>query len=321
MIIFSGIRLTTYADKLSDQLQFGKIWVGIVLLGLVTSLPEAVTSLTAVISMRADNLAIGNLVGSNNFNPMLIVVMDIMYRKGSITDAIHPDKSHRVSSSLAVVLALIVVAEIALPGGGFLGFHIGRLSIGSILIAVLYIGGIKYLAAIGISEHSMPSASEQKPKTALRRIWINLAVSAALVTVGAIWLANTADLIAQQTGLGHTFFGSIFLAFVTSLPEIVVSLSALRLGSFDLAVGNIFGSNMTNMFIVFVCGLFHRGDPILSAVSKTHMVTAALGILLTGVVMTGIHIKGKKTVFGIGWDSVVMIGLFIAGTAFLYELR
>ena len=86
-------------------------------------------------------------------------------------------------------------------------------------------------------------------------------------------LAQSADEIALQTGLGRTFVGSIFLALVTSLPEMVVSLSALKMGAFDLAIGNIFGSNMTNMFIVFFVFLspILRG-PILYDVGSTHIV-------------------------------------------------
>ena len=136
-----------------------------------------------------------------------------------------------------------------------------------------------------------------------------------------MWLAGSADVIAEQTGLGRTFFGGVFLAFITSLPEMVVSLSALRLNSLDLAIGNIFGSNMTNMFILFICSLFHRGGPILGTVSSAHVITAMLGIVLTYVAISGIYVKNKKTVFGLGWDSLVMAFFFIVGTGILYKLR
>ena len=74
-IVYAGVLLTKYADILSDRLHLGKTWVGIVLLGFVTSLPEAITSLISVVSLTADDLAIGNLFGSNNFNPMLICLI------------------------------------------------------------------------------------------------------------------------------------------------------------------------------------------------------------------------------------------------------
>jgi cation:H+ antiporter len=152
-------------------------------------------------------------------------------------------------------------------------------------------------------------------------VWAGLIISAVLVVGGAMWLARSADTIAVETGLGETFVGSIFLAIVTSLPEMVVSLSALQMGSLDMAIGNIFGSNMANMFIVFLCGLFHRGGPLLGAVVPTHMFTAALSMLLVHIAMKGIAMRNKKTFFGLGWDSIIMLLVFFFGTLYLYRVR
>jgi len=322
IIIYAGIRLTIYADKLSDELQLGKVWIGIVLLGLVTSLPEAITSLVSIVSLGADNLAIGNLLGSNNFNPMLIVVIDVMYRQGALTTDIQPSSLHKVSACFAILLSGIVIVDIVfnVPVLNIRGMS---LSAGSLMIAVCYFVGMRKLALLS-TEQSVISPSSERPvqqNTVMIRIWIQLLINAVLVIVGAMWLARSANIIAQQTGLGGTFFGSIFLAFVTSLPELVVSISALRLGSLDLAIGNIFGSNMTNMFIVFVCSLFYRGAPLLGAVSKVHVITAALSILLTYVAVKGIFIRNKKTVFGLSLNSLIMIVLFLIGTGILYKLR
>ena len=141
IIILAGIRLTVCADKLSDELQIGKVWIGIILLGITTSLPEAITSLTAIISLRANDLAIGNLLGSNNFNPMLIVFMDVLYRQGSITNALKPNISHQVSARFAIVLTFLVIFDIMF-NGAFPAFPVGSLSVGSILIPVFYFIGI-----------------------------------------------------------------------------------------------------------------------------------------------------------------------------------
>lgn len=322
IIIFAGIRLTVYADKLSDELKFGKIWVGIVLLGFVTSLPEAVTSLVSIISLGANDLAVGNLLGSNNINPMLIVVMDIMYRQGSLTNDIRPNPLYKLSARFSALLALIVIADIVLIAA-FPSFHVGPVSVGGILIAFFYFIGMRNIARLSKAQSVISPSKDRtaRQNMSVTRIWIELSVNAILVIVGAIWLAKSADVIAVQTGLGRTFVGSIFLALITSLPELVVSLSALKLGSLDLAIGNIFGSNMTNMFIMFFCGLFQRGGHLLEAVSKTHIVTAVLSILLTYVAVKGIYVKNKKTVLGVGWDSLIMIVLFMVGTGILYRLR
>jgi len=322
IIIYAGIRLTIYADKLSDELQLGKVWIGIVLLGLVTSLPEAITSLVSIVSLGANNLAVGNLLGSNNFNPMLIVMVDFMNRQGSMTSTVEPNSLHKVSACFAILLSGIVIVDIIfnVPVLNFRGMS---LSAGSLMIAVCYFVGMRKLALLSTGQSVISPSSEKlaQQHTPMVRIWTQLLINAVLVIIGAIWLARSADIIAQQTGLGGTFFGSIFLAFVTSLPELVVALSALKLGSLDLAIGNIFGSNMTNMFIVFICSLFYRGVPLLGAVSKVHVITAALSILLTYVAVTGIFIRNKKTVFGLSWVSIVMIIIFIIGTGILYKLR
>ncbi len=314
MIVISGVRLTRYADKLSDQIQLGKVWVGIMLLGLVTSLPELVTSLIAVISIGAEDLAVGNLLGSNNFNPMLIVVMDIIYRKGSVTNAIVPRSSHKISAFLAMSLAIVVIMQIF--------FRIPFLfSLGSFLIVLIYFGGMRYLAHIGKAESQTQQYDTSQKPMSLSRIWINLIVSAILIVLAAMWLTHSADTIAEKTGLGRTFVGSILLAIVTSLPEMVVTISALKLGSFDLAVGNIFGSNMTNTFILVICDMVQPGAAILNAVAPTHIFTAILSVILVGVVVTGIYTRNKKTIFGLGWDSVIMIFFFIMGTGLLYKLK
>lgn len=321
IIIFAGIRLTIYADKLSDELQLGKVWVGIILLGLATSLPEAITSLASIVSLGANNLAVGNLLGSNNFNPMFIVVMDVMCRQGT-TGTIQPNSSHKVSACFAILLSGIVIVDIIfnVPVLNFRGMS---LSAGSLMIAICYFVGMRKLALLSTGQ-SVITPNSGKPvwqNATMIRIWTQLLINAVLVIVGAIWLARSADIIAQQTGLGGTFFGSIFLAFVTSLPELVVSISAVRLGSLDLAIGNIFGSNMTNIFIVFICSLFYRGAPLLGSVSKVHVITATLSILLTYVAVKGILIRNKKTVFGLSWNSLIMIFLFFIGTGILYKLR
>jgi len=311
VIVWAGVRLTTYTDRLSDRLQLGKVWIGVVLLGFVTSLPEVITSLSAMISLKADDLAIGNLLGSNSFNPMLLVVMDIAYRKGSVTSAIRPHFSHTVSALCAVMLSLTV--------GVGIYWNLGWIASG--MIAVMYFGGMYYLARLEKKEEFAEAPLTPEGQMSLIQIYCNLALSAGLVIGAAIFLANIADVLAETTGLGRTFFGSIFLAFVTSLPEMVVSLSALRLGAFDLAVGNIFGSNMTNMFIVPVCDIFHQGDSILNGVSTTHIFMVGLSVVLTLVVLGGMRYKNKKTFLGLGVDSFIMIVLFIIGTRVLYQLR
>lgn len=321
-IVLAGIRLTEYADKLSDQINIGKAWIGIVLLGLVTSLPEAITSLASVISLQANNMAIGNVLGSNNFNPLLIFVMDAFYKRGPVTNDVDVNKSHDISSAYAILLTLVVIVEVVLGMQGY-SFRVSFVSYGTVLLAVVYFLGMRSLAKID-SDQQKPSdvcpVKAQDCTTTLMNIWINLIISALIVIIAAIFLAKTGDAIADITGLGRTFVGSIFLAIVTSLPEMVVSLSALRLGSFDMAIGNIFGSNMTNIFIIALCDLFYKGA-ILSSISPVHLLTASISIVMVLIAIIGIKTRNKRALFGLGWDSILMLFVFVVGNIFLYRLR
>ncbi|MCK5214293.1 MAG: sodium:calcium antiporter [Candidatus Omnitrophica bacterium] len=320
IIVAAGIRLTIYADALSERLRLGKAWIGIILLGLVTSLPEAVASITAVASLHANDLAIGNMVGSNNFNIVLIFLMDIVYRQGSVTNGFVFRKGSVLPILFAVALTFIISAEIcfkgAVPVFGFLGG-------GALFVGAGYLLGIRILSHyqeephVAVEEGLIPGVAART----LPVIYINLFVCAALVVLGAVWLVGTADTIAEITGLGKTFVGTLFLAFVTSLPEMVVTISAVRLGALQMALGNIFGSNMINMFIIFLTDLVYKKGAILATVSQTHLVAAFSSILLSLIVLAGIKYNKKKTLLGLGVDSWVIAIIFLFSMNLVYMLR
>ena len=320
IIIFAGSRLTLYADILSDRYNIHKAWIGVALLGMITSIPEAITSIAAV-SVGAIDLAVGNILGSNNINPMIIVVMDAMYRKGSITDSVDSNRAHTISALFAIILSMIVLGQIYLSPR-IPGPCTGYIVLGDFLIAGLYFYGIKVLASQGEEPSVLePQVSGGSKDVSLFRIYGNLVLCAVLVIAAAIWLANVGDRLAETTGLGETFFGSTFLAFVTSLPEMVVSISAVRLGSFGLAIGNIFGSNMVNIFILVLCDVFFRQGSILVFASQTHIITIVLSAILVSLPVIGINLKNKKKILWLGWDSVMMTIIFLLGSWIIYYLR
>jgi len=228
-------------------------------------------------------------------------------------------KTHELSGRLAAVFGLIVLVYILV--GNNLPLNYGRLSICGLAVIILYFVGMKVLSSLSKDYQVQDLADNKENKEQpLSHVIIKALFFAALIIISAIFLSNSADKIAETTGLGRTFVGSIFLAFATSLPEIVVSVSALKLGSIDLAIGNIFGSNMTNIFILALCGLIRQGQPILNAVSNTHALTAGVGMLLTIVILVSIN-KKKKTVCSVGLDSWFMLAVFLFGMSMLYNLR
>jgi len=322
VIVAGGVRLTRYADILSDRLKLGKVWIGMILLGLVTSLPEAVASLTAVISLSANDLAVGNMFGSNNMNILLIVIMDILYRRGSVTDDVHDSPSRTLPIVFAAGMTMVFILEIVFAGGRRIP-EIFYLSPGSLAVFFGYLAGMKYLAGIARSDYASfvapvePTARELSLKT----IYLNLFLSAALVVGATVLLTEASDQIALTTGLGRTFIGTMLLALVTSLPEMVVTISALRLASLDLAVGNIFGSNMINLFIISLSDFCYRPGALLASVRPIHLLTCFIGLSLTLTVLAGIRMKNKPTWFNLGWDSWLSGIIFVLGSTALFVLR
>ncbi len=255
------------------------------------------------------------MVGSNNFNVLLIVFLDIVYRKGAITNLVEYHRAHFLSALVALILAGIVALEIGLSHW-FILPEIFGLSIGSVVLVGLYFFGIRKVCLSNPGD-CLP-ADGQTQSFSLKKIYTGLAVSAVCVVIGSVWLAYAADGIAQSTGLGRTFVGSLFLAAVTSLPELVVTISALRLGQVDLAIGNIFGSNMVNMFLMALCDPFARGRALLQDVSTAHIFTIMIGFILTFIVLQGLKQRQKAKLLNIGWDSWLILIVYSLGVFGLY---
>jgi len=124
-----------------------------------------------------------------------------------------------------------------------------------------------------------------------------------------------------MTGLGETFVGNIFVAVSTSFPELAVSIAALRIGAVDMAVGNIFGSNIFNMFILAIEDIFYFKGPLLSFVQGQHMIPSLLAMAMTGLAIAGLIYNAEKKLFVWAWDSFGIIVLFAVNLVLLYLLH
>ena len=139
-------------------------------------------------------------------------------------------------------------------------------------------------------------------------------LSAAVVVVAAIKLAQYGDIIAVRTGLGGLLVGTIFLAAATSLPEFITSISAFQAGSPNLAAGNLYGSNMVNILLLALIDLAIYQVPLLRRMAVAHTLTAVLATLL--MLLSVIFILGDIEL-SIGWvgiDSLILIGVYFGGT-------
>jgi cation:H+ antiporter len=112
---------------------------------------------------------------------------------------------------------------------------------------------------------------------------VNYIINAPFVITAAIFLPEIGKGIAKITGLGQTFVGNIFIAISTTLPEVVVSVSAAKMGAIDLAIGNLFGSNIFNIFILALDDVFFTKGHLLSFANQNHIISPLSAIAMTTI--------------------------------------
>ena len=161
--------------------------------------------------------------------------------------------------------------------------------------------------------------AERYPGVTLRDALLRYAGAAAIVILAALYLPFTAEELAQQMQWNQSFVGTLFVSFATTLPELTVTIGALRIGAVDLAVGNLLGSNLFNLAILAVDDLFYLPGPLLAAVSPIHLVSALSALVMTGLAIAGLLYKPAGRLFGtVGWISLLIIWVFGSNAVFLF---
>ena len=188
--------------------------------------------------------------------------------------------------------------------------------------------GIYLIAVWGIFKYEHAALIESPPtkieytashSADLKKAIGGYAINALIVIGAAVFLPYFGEHIASHTGLGNSFFGTLFIAAATSLPELVVSLAALRMGSLDIAVGNLLGSNVFNMFILGVDDVFYREGSLFKDISPSHLLSVFITIIMTAVVGLGLLFKPKKKqVWHFSIDTFIIIILYIALIIYLF---
>lgn len=325
IIVIAGTKLSRYGDQIAEQTGLGGLWIGVVLVAGATSLPELLTDLSAAL-IPAPDLAVGDLLGSNMANMLILGIIDLFYPQKRVWR--QTAYEHTLSAALAMTLTglaalfLLYRTKVVLWGVGA----------DSLAIALIYLLGMRAVyrhedmrrrqqQREKVVQAAQEAGDESPPRPIrLRRASIGFALATLAIVVAAPLLAVSAKEIAERTGIAATFVGASLVAGATSLPELVTSLAAVRLGAFDLAVGNLFGSNAFNMCVLFFTDIAYRPGPLLSAVSQTHALTALISILLMNVGLMGIIYRAEKRFLLLEPDSVLMIVGYSLGMWLLFRV-
>ena len=316
VIVLAGVRLARYGDVLGEKSGLGRSWIGVVLLAATTSLPELFTGFGATALAPLPDIALGDVLGSCMFNLLILSFMDAVQPEPLSARA---HQGHAVSIGFGLVLIGVagtgLVADPYLPPVAWMGLY-------SPVLIVLYFVAMRIIFAHERQRRARETqevAEElQYAQTTMRAAVVHYSVAAVVVVIAALWLPRLGAELARQTGLGEAFVGSLFVAITTSLPEIVVSLAAVRIGALDLGIGNVLGSNLFNLLILGLDDVFYRRGPLMADADASHSVSVVAIVMMNALFLIGLTYKVMTKRFVVTWDTGAIGAVYVVAVTLSY---
>jgi cation:H+ antiporter len=312
LIVLAANQLAKHGDIIAVRTRLGGMFIGVLLMAGATSLPEVLTSISSL-NQNAPNLAAGNLLGSNTFNMFLLAIIDITRRNQRILRK--AALKHALTGSLAVFMIGFVVFFMLAD----IDVQIGWVGMDSLLILAVYFVAVWLIQGNSspVAHAGIEPAIPEGTASLLRGVIGFLLAAGALVVVTPI-MVESANEIAVITGLGTTFIGTTLVALVTSLPELVTTLAAIKIGADDMAIGNLFGSNMFNMFAIGLTDVFFTQGRFLSVIDPSFLLVGMIGLLMTGMGLIGNLAKLEKRIWFIEIDALALIVFYFSSLWLLF---
>lgn len=318
ILTVAGERLSRNGDIIAEKTGISGSWVGLVLLAGVTSLPELVTGLSAVALAKAPNIAVGDVFGSCVFNLTILAVVDFLHRGESVYR--RASQGHILSAGFGVILIGFAGLNVLLAQKGVV-LALGHVGAYSPIFVALYLVAIRSVwdyEREQVVEHAAEEAGRY-PGVTLRQATIRYLLAALGVVAAGSWLPFIGIDLAHAMGWHKTFVGTLFVAAATSLPELVVTIAAVRIGAVDMAIANLLGSNLFNVAILAADDAAFLPGPLLSHVSPMHAVSAASASVMTGLVVVALLYRPRARVFRtVGWASLGLLTVYLLNAYFLY---
>lgn len=302
LLIKGADYLVSGASSLAFKLGVAPLVIGLTIVAFGTSAPELIVNLMASISGNTD-IAIGNILGSNIVNILIIlgvsaIIYPITVQKSTIWK--------EIPFALLAVIVMAFMASDALIDGASSSYlsRIDGLVLISFFVIFLY-----YI--VGLAKQS-PSDSAEKPKEmSLTHSVMYIIVGLVGLVVGGKWIVDGAVIFAKSFGVSESLIGLTIVAIGTSLPEFATSVVAAYKKNSDIAIGNIVGSNIFNIFWILGISAFIAPLPFAPALTVDILVTLLATLLLFLALFVGKRHTLEK------WQGVVFILLYVGYIAFL----
>lgn len=311
LLVLAAVKLAEYGDTIALRTGLGRLFIGTLLLAGATSLPEFLNAINSI-NQSVPDLAAGDLFGSNMFNICLLGLFDVIYwRRNILLKAVN---KHILTAGIAVLLGSLAVFFVQ----AHVPWHIGWLGVDSLVLIVVYLGGVYLLQRhspfAGPTNAELSEAHVPRLGPAL----VGFALSAALLVMVSPRLVESSIDIARITGLGTGFVGIALVGIVTSLPEMVTCVVAIRLHAYDLAVGNLFGSVIFNTFALGMTDLFFTRGRFLSEIDPIFGLVGLISLILSSVALVSNTVHRRRLRFS-HLDAVIIIFIYALGVLFIYQ--
>lgn len=317
LIGLGGTQLCRYANIIADKTGLSGSWIGLILLATVTSLPELITGVSALTLANVPNIAVGSLLGSCIFNLVILVVLDYLVRGESLYRRASP--SHILSAGFGVILIGFVGLNVLLVDKA--SFNIAHIGIYTPAIVLFYIVAMRalYIHERARVKEFVEKVADRYPNMTLHQAYTRYLLSALVVIATGIYLPFVGTQLAEVMGWHNTFVGTLFIAGITSLPELAVSIAAFRMGALDMAIANLLGSNLFNILILALEDMIYLAGPLLTHTSPLHAFSALSAVIMSGIVIVGLVYRPSTRLFiSIGWVSLSLFTLYLLNTYVFY---
>jgi len=317
VVLVCGLRMTDLADRIADRTGLGEALVGGVLLGAATSLSGSVVSLSSALSGQA-SLAFANGIGGIAAQTAFLAVADMIHRRANLEHAA-AELANLFQGALLMVLLTIPLIAYTTPE-----FSIWSVHPASLAILAAYAGGLFATSRVQAAPMWRPVATsetredlpdeEEARNNPLGLLLVFIAMMVLLSLAG--WtIARTGAEFTGRLGLSSTLVGALMTAVVTSMPELVTTIAAVRRGALQLAVGGIIGGNTFDSLFLVVSDIGYRDGSIYHAVQPQDYFWLAIGLAMTGVLLMGLMQRERRGVGNIGWESLTLILIYAGAIA------
>lgn len=315
-----GVRMTHVARKLAADTGMGEALMGAVFIGASTSLSGIIASTTAAASGFAE-MAVSNALGGIAAQTFFLALADMVYRKANLEHAAASAENLMMSAFLITLLAIHLVA-FAVPEASIFSVHPA-----SLILIGAYLFGVRLLS----KTHKMPmwmprrtsetkiekEGKHHRSRRLNKKLWARFAVYSFIVGVSGWILSRTGMVIITTTNLSDGLVGGVFTAVSTSLPELVIAITAVRAGSLTLAVGDIIGGNSFDTLFIAVSDIAYRQGPIYASVSSIEKYWLAVTLLMSGIILMGLLHRERHGIANIGWESFLIFLVYIFSLGYI----